>query len=143
MKFYPEGRIIDSPENQAFFLSESTLEDARQSGRILEAYAIMCDSKHNLIVDLLCMKGIIPREEGAIGIKEGTMRDIAILSRVNHPICFVVKDFIRHESGKVTAVLSRREVQQRCQDEYISKLVPGDVIDSKVTHIEPFGVLLI
>ncbi|WP_099204093.1 S1 RNA-binding domain-containing protein [Scatolibacter rhodanostii] len=140
MNFYPEGRLIDTPENQNAFISEANLADACQSGKILEARAVMCDSKHNLVVDLLCMKGIIPREEGALGIKEGTMRDIAILSRVNHPVCFVIKEFIRTEKGEAMAILSRREVQQKCKDEYISQLALGDVIDAKVTHLEAFGV---
>ena len=38
-------------------------------GRILEARVTLCDSGHNLIVDLVSMKGIIPKEEGAIGIR--------------------------------------------------------------------------
>ena len=38
-----------------------------------------------LIVDIGSYRGIIPREEGALGIAEGTTRDIAIISRVNKP----------------------------------------------------------
>lgn len=139
MKFHPEGRLLDSAENRNAMLSPETLAGAMQTGQVLEARAIMCDSRHNLIVDLPCMKGMIPREEGALGIREGTMRDIAILSRVNHPVCFVVTGFSSDDRGRRTAILSRREVQQRCKDEYIACLRPGDVVDAKITHIEPFG----
>ena len=59
----------------------AALQAAWGEGRILEARAMLCDSGHNLIIDLGCMKGLIPREEGAVGIREGTARDIAILSR--------------------------------------------------------------
>ena len=85
-------------------------------------------------------KGIIPREEGALGIREGTVRDIAVISRVNRPVCFVVRDFTRDREGRITALLSRREAQEMCRAAYLDALTPGDVIDARVTHIEPFGV---
>lgn len=140
MKFYPEGSLLDSMENKAAVSSPAALSEAMRSGKILEARAIVCDSRHDLILDLGCMRGVIPREEGAIGIKEGTVRDIAILSRVNRPVCFVVQEFTKDEYGKITAVCSRRAAQERCVSEYLSRLVPGDVIPARVTHIEPFGV---
>lgn len=140
MKYYPEGYWIDTQENKSILSSPSLLSDACRDGRILEARAMICDSDHNIIIDLRCMRGIIPREEGAIGIKEGTVRDIAIISRVNRPVCFVVQDFIRDESGKITAILSRREAQERCRRDYIEKLRVGDIVGARITHIEPFGV---
>lgn len=140
MKFFPEGYLLDTPENKLAAASPASLSEAMRTGKILEAKAAMCDSHHNLFVDFGCMRGIIPREEGAIGIREGTVRDIAILSRVNRPVCFVIQDFIRDEYGRMTALLSRREAQEECRNSYLSQLVPGDVIDAKITHIEPFGV---
>lgn len=131
--------MIDSFENRTAVRSPAALAEAMRDERILEARAVMCDSRHDLLVDFKFMRGIIPREEGAIGIKDGTVRDIAILSRVNRPVCFVVKDFIRDEQGRMTALLSRRAAQEKCRAEYISKLSAGDVIDAKITHIEPFG----
>ena len=119
MKFYPEGHLIDTFENRAAMQSPASLSEAMRDGTILEARAVMCDSKHNLIVDFKFMKGIIPREEGAIGIKDGTVRDIAIISRVNRPVCFQVQDFIRDEYGRITALLSRRAAQEKCREEYI------------------------
>ena len=110
-----------------------------RDARILEARSVICDNEHNLIVDLKCMRGIIPREEGALGIREGTVRDIAIISRVNKPVCFIITDFIRDAAGRITAVLSRRRAQERCLAQYISGLTRGDVIDVRITHLEPFG----
>ena len=138
-QFYPEGHRLNSPEDLAAIGSPAALGEAMREGRILEARAVMCDSAHDLIVDLGCMRGIIPREEGALGIREGTVRDIAILSRVNRPVSFIVRDFIRDGEGRVTALLSRRAAQERCQREYIEGLAPGDVIPARVTHLEPFG----
>ena len=139
MKFYPEGHLIDKAENKASMQTPAALSDAMRDGKILEARSIICDNEHNLIVDLKCMRGIIPREEGALGIREGTVRDIAIISRVNKPVCFIITDFIRDAFGRITAVLSRRKAQERCMAEYIAGLTCGDVIPVRITHLEPFG----
>lgn len=143
MKFYPEGHLIDKAENKASMQTPAALSDAMRDGKILEARSIICDNEHNLIVDLKCMRGIIPREEGALGIREGTVRDIAIISRVNKPVCFIITDFIRDAFGRITAVLSRRKAQERCMAEYIAGLTCGDVIPVRITHLEPFGAFRI
>lgn len=138
--FCPEGHRLSTPENLCAVGSPAALSEAQRTGRILEARALMCDGGHNLLVDLPGMRGIIPREEGALGIKEGEVRDIALLSRVNRPVCFMVQDLIRDSDGRLTALLSRRAAQELCRREYIDKLRPGDVIPARVTHLEPFGV---
>ncbi len=137
--FYPEGRLINTVENRAYLKSLSTLAQACHEGRILEGRAVVCDSSHDLIVDLGCIKGIIPREEGAIGIKEGTVRDIAVISRVNKPVCFIITGFERDALGNTRAILSRRAAQERCSKLYTSNLKTGDVIDARITHLEAFG----
>ena len=138
-EYYPEGWNIDTPENRAATQNFSTLNDACREGRILEGRAVVCDGGHNLMVDLGFTHGMIPREEGAIGIREGKVRDIAIISRVNHPVCFLVTGFEKKPDGSVCAVLSRRAAQEKCYRERIDKLVPGDVIDARITHLENFG----
>ncbi len=135
-KYLPEGYL---PVQGAACRNLAAAREAMQAGRPLEARAVVCDSAHNLIVDLGCMKGIIPREECALGIREGETRDIAILSKVNKPVCFVITTIKSDEKFRPYAVLSRRAVQQECQEKYISALRPGDVIKGKVTHLEPFG----
>lgn len=140
MRFYPEGHLIHTLENRAALRSPAALGEAMREGRILEAKALLCTSSHDLVVEFPAMRGLIPREEGAIGIREGTVRDIAILSRVNRPVCFTVQDFFRDGEGRLTALLSRRAAQERCREQYIQRLAPGDVIDARITHIEPFGV---
>lgn len=140
-KFYPEGALINLPENRAAVSTVSALEDAMRRGTILEARAAVCDSSHNLIVELPCGKGIIPRTEGAIGIEDGSTRDIALITKVNKPVCFKVTD-IRLENGEPKITLSRRAVQQECIDGFITKLIPGDIIPARVTHLEQFGAFV-
>lgn len=139
-KYMPEGYLIRTQENLNSLMSPSALNQACSSGKILEARVTVCDKEHNLHVDLGCMKGIIPRAEGALGIDDGSVRDIAIISRVNKPCMFRIKGFENDAGGNPVAILSRRDVQNECMKEYVRKLIPGCVIDAVVTHMESFGV---
>lgn len=138
-KYYPEGFLIEKKHNKKSMESIFDLRECFLEDRILEAKAILCDRDHNLHVDLGVIKGIIPREECAMGISDGIVRDIAIISRVNKPVCFKIIDFMDGEDGTRTAILSRRVVQEECTQEYIKTLAPGDIINARVTHNETFG----
>ena len=99
----------------------------------------MCDAAHNLIVDLGCMKGLILREEGAVGIAEGTVRDIALISRVGKPVCFTVTAIKTNSQGRLYAELSRRAAQLRCLEQLHREKPVGSVLNARVTHLESFG----
>ena len=73
-KFCPEGKLINTRENITALKSHEGLREAYKNATILEARVVLCDNAHNLHVDLGCMKGIIPRDEGAIGIADGSTR---------------------------------------------------------------------
>lgn len=137
--FMPEGRLFSTLNNRRILSSKATIEEAAEKQEIIEGLALSCDAAHNLTVDLGCMKGIVPRLEGAVGIKEGTVRDIALISRVGKPICFVIDGFTTDSHGEITALLSRRKAQELCLKEYINRLCAGDIIDARVTHLETFG----
>lgn len=141
-KYLPEGWLINTEENRSAMRDIASLEQAMRDRMVLEARALLCDNQHNIIVDLGCMKGVIRREDGAKGIPEGTVRDIAIISRVGKPVCFTVEKILGDANGVPYALLSRRAVQERCADEYISTLCSGDVINARVTHLEPFGAFV-
>ncbi|MCL2070985.1 MAG: S1 RNA-binding domain-containing protein [Oscillospiraceae bacterium] len=161
-QYLPEGGLIAREDNRRSVESARALEECIASKRTVEAVCNVCDSNHNLIVDFGFMKGIVPRTEGAIGIDDGSTRDIALISRVNKPICFKVVgftgnpvspdtvggDIIRCDvlnavsndpqySGMV--LLSRKQAQVECIYGYINNLKPGDIIPSKITHLEQFG----
>ena len=137
--FYPEGKLYKLTENKKATASLSALADAQVKETVLEAPVIMCDTEHNLIVDLGCIRGIIPRDEGAIGIDDGTTRDIALISRVGRMVCFVVTAFKTDGNGKTVAILSRKRAQEQCRDYMLRTLESGDVLDAKITHLETFG----
>ncbi len=113
------------------------LELARESGAVLYGKAVLCDPDLNLQVDLGCGRGIIPREETALGIAEGKTREIAVLSRVGKTVSF-------HVLGQENGVwqLSRRSAQAAAARHYLAALQPGDVIPVRSTHLEPFGVFV-
>ena len=138
-EYLPEGRLSADPSNLHKMSSPKRLHEAAQTGDVLEARAVMCDAAHNLTVDLGCMRGVIPREDGALGIRDGSVRDIAVISRVNRPVCFTVTDFRTDGNGREYALLSREKAQRLCLEHYISTLKAGDVIPARVTHLESFG----
>ena len=136
-KYLPEGYSFETKENKENIKNLASLENAFKEQIIIEAKAVMCDSKHNLIVDLNGIKGVIPREEGAIGIADGTVRDIAIISKVGKPICAIITEI---QEGENTIVyLSRKKAQEKASKEYLEFLHTGDIIDAMITHLEPFG----
>ena len=138
-EFYPEGYIKQKNTIPGKSGNIAALVKAREDKTIIEAPVIMCDSEHNMTVDLGGIRGIIPRDEGAIGIKEGITKDIALISRVGKTVCFTVSDITVKEDGRYFAVLSRKNAQQICYEVYISRLRVGDIVNAKVTHLESFG----
>ena len=139
MKSYlPEGYLLNTRENAINTSCYEKLRDASLKNDHLEARAVFCDGEHNLHVDFGFMHGIIPRTECALGIAEGTTRDIAIIARVNKPVRFTVTHF-GITDGKPVAYLSRRAVQEDYIKSRLAALTPGDVIPARVTHLENFG----
>ncbi len=137
--FYPEGKLYNTQENKRQMLSPAALLDAQVRGMVLEASVLMCDTDHNLIVNLGCMRGIIPRNEGAIGIESGATRDIALISRVGKPVCFVINEIKSDSKGELYAVLSRKKAQMLCKNYIESEYKTGCVVNAVVTHLESFG----
>ena len=139
--YLPEGRLLSTARNQEACASLEGLKEAMESGRILEGRALLCQSNHDLVVSLGPFRGVVPREEAALGIAEGTTRDIAILSRVGKPVAVRVTGLEEGPEGPVVA-LSRRQVQQQALEHILGRWLPGDVVSVTVTHLEPFGAFV-
>lgn len=138
MKYYPEG--ISSNDRKFDTIDE--VKKAISTGEIMEGKVLLCDKEHNLHIDLGVIRGIIPRSEGALGIEEGQVRDIALISKVNKSVMFKIIALKTDEYGTMYALLSRRIVQLECMRDYITKLHTGDIITCKVTHLEKFGAFI-
>ncbi len=142
-RYTPEGTLIKTRENYEYISTPEGLFRAQEEGTILEAHASMCDHSLSLHVDLPArVRAIIPRSECEM-IRAGEIsKDIAVLTRVGKAVCFKVMGFDVSPSGEPIAILSRRAAQEECMERYISTLMPGDIIPTKVTHLESFGAFV-
>lgn len=133
MKYFAEGtNRFPSPD------SWDALRGALLSGEIQESRALSFDSDKNLHFCLGSIRAIMPYEECADGVREGLVRDIALVTRVGRPVCFTVTA-LEDADGAPTALLSRAAAQRRCRREYLELLRPGDILPCRVTHLERFG----
>ena len=141
-QYKPEGMLIAGTKNYELTKSYEGLKYAMERQLILESTVAMCDHELNLIVDFCPeIKGIIPKNEVVYSLSE-SVKDIAILTRVGKTVCFKVIGFSLDGRGKRTAILSRRAAQKECFENYIEALIPGDIIPSRITHLENFGAFV-
>ena len=138
--YLPEGRLLHREENRQALESIDTLAEAMRRRTVLEAMAERCDSQKNLHVRLGRWSGVIPRDETALGLREGTVREIAVLARVGKPVAFQVIG-LEANDGKLTPLLSRRSAQKSALDA-IQSLPAGTVLEATVTHLESFGAFV-
>lgn len=127
--FSPEGIYTAPP-------SFEELQKGMLTGEIFRAMCVKCDEFHNLHVDLGNRTGIIPREEAALGLMEGKIKEIAILSRVGKPVSFRVLELDQED----VPVLSRKRAQLEAKSYFLNALRPGDVIPAVVLNPADFGV---
>ena len=126
------------PEGMGLRPGGFTMEDLRRAkieDRILQAAAVICTEEQDLLVDLGCCMGRIEKNETASGMQEGTVRPIAVLSRVGKPVSFKVLDI--SANGQVS--LSRRLAQEAAHRQLLSTRHPGDIIPAVVTSPAAFG----
>ena len=120
-------------------LSPAELRAAMASREILQSTALAFDTRRQLRFELGGTKAVMPFALCAEGAETGSVRDIAVLTRVGRPTCFVIEGLDTDETGQPVYRLSRAEAQRMCHTEYLDTLRPGDILPCAVTHIEPFG----
>ena len=120
-------------------LSAAELRTAMASHEILQSTALAFDTARQLRFELGGVRAVMPFEQCADGAETGSVRDIAVLTRVGRPTCFVIEELHTDEVGQLCYRLSRAEAQRMCKADYLDALRPGDILPCTVTHIEPFG----
>ena len=143
--YLPEGQLLSTARNRELTGSLSGLEQAMQTGAIIEGTVVLCDTNFSLHVDfpsLPSVRGIIPREEVAFTPLGDPPKDIAILTRVGKAVACKVIGIETDASGRYTVRLSRRQAQAECAACYLNTLTPGDIIRARVTHLESFGAFV-
>ena len=135
--YHPEGMFPQ--ELQAQHMTRDQLKKAYLEGTILQATARSATASHNLLVDMGPVEGFIPRHETAIGIEDGSVRDIAILSRVGKPICFKITSIEGLYDPKPKITLSRRQAQEEALEALLWEVPNGTILPAVVTHLDRFG----
>lgn len=140
MSYLPEGRLLHTAENRAHCAALPALRRAAEAETVVEGRAVLCTPDHDLVVSLGPFTGTIPRKEAALGIREGTAREIAILSRVGKPVACVVTGFdFLGEAPRLA--LSRRRAQELALHRLLDAPA-GTVLPATVTHLERFGAFV-
>lgn len=136
----PEGRLLETGENQRLCASLQGLREAMWEGVILEGLALQCQEEEGLEVALGPFRGFLPWSQAALGLAEGLLRPIAVMSRVGRPISVRVTE-LREEEGEIVPILSRTLAQESARDQLL-RLPLGTVVPATVTRLETFGVFV-
>lgn len=141
--YMPEGLLYNTERNKELTASRRGLEKAMTEGLILEGRVALCDHKMGLHVELAQgISGIIPKEEVLFSPSDEPIKDIAVLTRVGKTVAFKVTGIKREAEGECLFLFSRREAQKECYENFVKNLSPGDIIRSRITHLENFGAFL-
>ncbi|MBQ3379162.1 MAG: S1 RNA-binding domain-containing protein [Clostridia bacterium] len=141
MDFYPEGVLYETQENTSYISKLSGLMEAFRTGTVVEQKPVMSTSAHELVFSFGKTVAVMAREECEYVPEGRIIKDIAVISRVNKPTCFIVTD-IDLSGPEPRISISRREAQKRFIEYAKEHISPGDVIGAKVTHLEPFGAFV-
>ena len=141
-EYLPEGMLLATERNRDYTKDIAGLVRAQADGAILEGIAVSCDHALNLHVELGAgVRAVIPKNEVQYAKPQQPIKDIAILTRVGKPVCFKVLGF-EGAGGEKIAVLSRRAAQRDCTINFTGALIPGDIIQSRITHLCGFGAFV-
>ena len=120
-------------------LTRAELNRCISTGEILQSTALAYDTDHRLRFELGGQRGYMPHDECLDTAPGETIKDIAVLTRVGRPTCFVITGTMPEENDEETYLLSRAAAQRACRRQYLDTLETGSVIPCTVTHIENFG----
>ena len=122
-------------------MSLNFIKQAIHDRAILEGKVIRCSEDYTLTLKLgRDIFGEIPFSELEVLADGAVAKFVSATSKLNKHIKFIPKELVENEDGTYTVKCSRKEAQQECIDNYIKKLIPGDVIDAKVLRVVKYGV---
>ena len=88
-------------------MTAAELRAAMANREILQSTALAFDTQRQLRFELGGVKAVMPFVQCADGAENGTVRDIAVLTRVGRPTCFVIESLDTDETGQPVYRLSR------------------------------------
>lgn len=120
-------------------LSKEELNHCITTGEILQSTALAYDTERRLRFELCGRRGYMAHND-CLDVAPGEeIKDIAVLTRVGRPTCFVITGTTVDENGEEAYLLSRAAAQRLCRRQYLDTMEAGSVIPCTVTHIENFG----
>ena len=135
-KFIPEG--WDETKES---LNTSFIQNAFETGKVLQGYVNECDSNYNLHLNLgNNIKGIIPRNElEGINVDDlGFCNPNICKNKVNQFVQFKIKEIYDDEN----VILSRKNVQEDALTWVKEELKPGSVVNGIVKNMRKFGAFV-
>ena len=120
-------------------LDIGSIEKAYRNKDILCARALIYEKGTGLHFNLGGYRAVMPADEVIYTPDGSPAKEAGIVTRLNKKVCFIVTA-IEYGKEQTTIYISRREVQKKAYNEYIKKLIPGDIIPCNVTHVDSFGV---
>ncbi len=120
-------------------LTHEEWERCIAAGEVLQSTALAYDTDRCLRFEIAGHRARMPFAECVDTAPGEEIKDIAVLTRVGRPTCFIVTGSQRDENGEEIYLLSRAEAQRQCKRQYLDTLEAGSVLPCTVTHIEGFG----
>lgn len=109
-----------------------SIRDAKELDKIIDVRVNNVDEDRGLIVNLNDgLIGEIPYSEISIDDRENL---------VNALVGAVVSVKVKNIEDAII-VLSRKDAQKECMDNYVSKIEIGEIIDARVVHVTKFGAI--
>ena len=133
MKFSAEG-AMRCPDGYSL----AALQNAMRARELLCGRALMFDENKALRLNLGAALGIMPHEECAWGVREGCVRDVALITRVGRTVCFTVQALDETKQPPVATLVPRTgtaDVQSRISGSSCVRRRAA----RRVTRLEPFG----
>lgn len=135
-KYSPEYMTHRNRED----MSLNAVKQAIREQSVLEARVTKCNSDNSLELDIgKNIIGIITFDELEYHPDETPIKKASATSKINKHVKFIPTS-IEKEDDKFIVHCSRKQVQKMCYDNYISKLLPGDIIDAYVLKIMNYGI---
>lgn len=122
-------------------MSINFIRQAIADNAMLEAKVLSCDEKYNLTLYLgRNITGIIEFDELEYNEDGIVTKPVSATSKVNKHIKFLPKKIVDNHDGTYTVMCSRKDAQKDCMENFIKKLVPGDIINARALRIMNYGI---
>lgn len=127
--------------NSSRIYTVADIKKAIDNGAIMEAIVDSCDN--NLALNLSIgnnITGKIDFKDLEYRLDGKDVKSITAMSKVGRHVKFIPTEIEGNDISGYRVTCSRKLAQKECYTHYLSKLIPGTVVDVRVIATKPFGV---